>query len=137
VIDVRVAGDEIDTLLRTEIGDAMQGFRGEPNQEIATASTQDERVKAYWCLYCGAGTPINDRMVPSIYVSTLDFQITVAAGTDDRCLWGIGLVRDALTGAEIASGLISEVEGDLGALRLDRGVTPPRQFLPMTFRLEP
>lgn len=136
MIDVRIAGDQIFAQMTSVISDSMQLFRGEPNEEIRTPP-DDPRVQAYACLYAGAGTPINGRMVPSIYVSTLDFQVTVAAGTDDRCLWGIGLVRGALAGVEIGSGLISEVEGDLGALRLDRGVTPPRQFLPMTFRLEP
>jgi len=137
VIDVRIAADQIWNQLVTSIGNAMQLFRGEPDEPIETPDAKDLRVKAYACLYVGAGTPINGRMVPSMYVSTLDFSVIVAAGTDDRCLWGIGLIRDALTGVEIGSGLISEVEGDLGALRLDRGVTPPRQFLPMTFRLEP
>lgn len=137
-IDVRVAADEIEALLRGEIPDElMQGFRGEPDEEIRIPGPDDLRVKAYWCLYAGPGQMALGRMVPSIHVSSLDFQITVAGGTSDRALFGIQIVREAIVGTEIVSGLISEIEQDLGSLRIDRGVNPPRQFLPLSFRLEP
>jgi hypothetical protein len=141
VIDVRIAGDEIESRLRTSIT-AMQGFRSVIDKEINTpetppGATPDLRVLAYWVLYFGGGQLNSDRAVPGLYVSSLTFTVTVAAGTEDRCLWGIEQVRDALAGVELASGLISEVEQDLGSLRVDRGVDPPRQFVPLNFRLEP
>lgn len=141
MIDVRVAGDQIETRLRTQIT-GMQGFRSIINEEISVpeilpGEPADLRVLAYWVLYSSPGQMNLGRMVPSIYVSSLNFTVTVAAGTEDRCLWGIEQVRSALAGVEIASGLISEIEQDLGSLRVDRGVDPPRQYVPLSYRLEP
>ncbi len=139
MIDVRVAGDQLEARLRAMIdGDQMQGFRSVIDAEIRTPEDPvDLRVLAYWVLYFGGGQLNSDRILPGLYVSSLAFTVTVAAGTEDRCLWGIEKVRGALAGAEIGSGLISEVEQDLGSLRVDRGVDPPRQFVPLNYRLEP
>lgn len=143
MIDVRVAGGQLEAQLRSQItADQMQGFRSVIDKEIRTpeptpGQVPDLRVQAYWVLYFGPGQLNGDRIVPGIYVPSLQFTVTVAAGTEDRCLWGIGLVRSALAGVEIGSGLISEMEQDLGSLRTDRGVDPPRQFVPLNYRLEP
>jgi hypothetical protein len=75
--------------------------------------------------------------VPETFVSSLNFQVTVAGGTEDRCLLAADQVRKALSGVEIGSGLITETPTDVGPTRTDRAVTPPRQYLPMSFRLEP
>lgn len=139
MIDVRVAGDAVEAQLRDEIAaEEMQGFRSLIDAPIRTASEQDLRVRAYWVLYFGSGMLNTDRIVPGLFVSSLQFTVTVAAGTEDRCLWGIEQVRGALAGVEIEDiGLISEVEQDLGSLRVDRQEIPPRQYLPLNFRLEP
>jgi len=136
VIDVRIAGDEIEALLRSQIdADAMPGFRGEAGDPGTPPG--DDRVKAYWVLYCGPGTLNDDRMVPGVMVSRLAFQITVAGGTEDRALFGIEQVRSALAGSEVGSGLISEQPFDPGSLRVDKSVTPSRHFAPLSYLLEP
>lgn len=135
MIDVRVAGDEIEALLRSEIT-TMQGFRGEINEVIETPPG-DDRVKAYWVLHAGPGVLGNDRLYPSSLVTSLSFQVTVAGGTPDRTLFGVEQVRKALAGAEIASGLISEQPFDSGPLRIDTEVTPSRHFSPIQYLLEP
>lgn len=134
MIDVRIAADQIEARLRT-IPD-VQGFRTVIDEEIETPP-DDTRVKWYWVLYCGPGTPNDDRLVPQTFVSSLNFQVTVAGGTEGRCLFGVEQVRAALSGVEIASGLITETPTDVGPARTDRAVTPPRQYLPLSFRLEP
>lgn len=137
MIDVRVAGDEVEALLRTAIPDTvMQGFRSVIDEEIATPPN-DDRVSAYWVLYFGPGTPTDDRLVPQTFVSSINFQVTVAGGTEARCLFGVEQVREALSGVEIGSGLITETPSDVGTVRVDRAVSPPRQYLPMSYRLEP
>lgn len=134
MIDVRVAGDQVEALLRTIA--TGQGFRSVIDEAIETPPN-DDRVEWYWVLYFGPGAPTDDRLVPQPFVSSVNFQVTVAGGTESRCLFGIEQVRAKLSGIEIASGLITEVPSDPGPLRVDRGVTPPRQYLPMSYRLEP
>lgn len=139
MIDTRVAGDQIEALLRSEIDDAvMQGFRAVIDPEVRTPPG-DTRVSPYWILWAGPGQLNNDRgLVVGQHVSTMAFIVTVAGGTEDRALFGIGLVRAALVGAEIASGLISEDPFvDPGALRIDKTPSPWRQFMPLSYRLEP
>lgn len=137
MIETYTAAGEIEARLRAEIPDAlMQGFRSVIDEEIRTPPN-DDRVSSYWVLYVSPGAINEDRLVPGVYVSYMNFQVTVAGGTENRCLFGVGQVRQALVGVEIASGLISEQPFDVGTARVDRSVTPPRQFLPLSFRLEP
>jgi hypothetical protein len=137
VIDVRVAGEQIEAQLRAEIpAEVMQGFVGEIDETIETPP-DDDRVKAYWVLYLGSGAISNDRIVPAAFVSTLPFIVTVAGGTPSRALFGIEQVRKALAGVEIASGLISEQPFDPGPLRVDQAISPSRHFSPISYLLEP
>lgn len=133
-LDVRTSADEIEALLRTI--DTGQGFRSVIDAPIETPPN-DDRVEWYWVLYCGPGTPNDDRLVPQTFVSSLNFQVTVAGGTEARCLFGVEQVREKLSGVEIASGLITETPTDVGPVRVDQTVSPPRQYVPMSFRLEP
>ena len=136
MIDVRIAAGEIETLLRSQIpADKMQGFVGEVG-EIETPPN-DDRVKAYWILYAGPGQVDGSRIVPAKFVDRLTFNLTVAGGTEDRALFGVGLVRAALCGEEIGSGLISEQPFDPGSLRVDKTVTPSRHFTLLSYLLEP
>lgn len=135
MIDVQVACTEIEALLRSEIT-TMQGFVGDIDEDIEKPPN-DDRVKAYWVLYAGPGQLDSTRIVPGIAVSSLSFTVTVAGGTPNRALFGIGQVRKALAGAEIASGLISEQPFDVGPLRVDNAVTPSRHFSPIQYLLEP
>jgi hypothetical protein len=140
VIDVRTACNEIEALLRAEVP-LLQGFVGEIDAPIDTPPTlpggqPDLRVLAYWVMWPGAGM-LENRLVPGTFVNSLNFMVTVAGGTVDRALFGIGQVRAALAGTEIASGLITEQPFDPGNLRRDDSVTPSRQFLPLPYRLEP
>jgi hypothetical protein len=140
MIDVRIACNEIRDRLLTQIP-TMQGFVGEINEEInlpvpGPGEPQDPRVLAYWVMWPGVGQ-LENRLVPGTFVNSLNFTLTVAAGTVDRALWAIGRVRTALAGIEIGSGLITEQPFDPGTLRRDDKVTPSRQFLPLPYRLEP
>jgi len=134
VIEVWQAAGETEALLRA-IPDA-QGFRAVIDEPIETPPG-DTRVKWYWVLYFGPGAMNEDRIVPKTFVDYVNFQVTVAGGTEDRCLFGVGQVREALAGIEIASGLISEQPFDVGPPRIDRAVTPPRHYVPLSYRLEP
>lgn len=137
MIETYTAAAEVEALLRASISnELMQGFRSVINEAIRTPPN-DDRVSPYWVLYFSSGAINEERLVPGIYVSYINFQVTVAGGTEDRCLFGAGQVRQALAGVEIVSGLISEQPFDVGTVRVDRSVEPPRQFLPLSYRLEP
>jgi hypothetical protein len=139
VIDVRVAVGQIAALLLTIPDAQMHGY---PNGEIPQGDppptpTGDDRVKAYWILYAGSGVSADERLDATAFVSSLTFQVTVAGGTPDRALFGIGKVRSTINGVEIGSGLITEQPFDPGTLRRDDAVVPPRHYVPLQFRLEP
>lgn len=136
MIDVREASKQIAELLQTIPGSQMAGYPdGEVPDDPPTPSN-DPRVLAYWVLFAGAGgaTPVSLAAWP--LVTTLRFGVTVAGGTKDRVLNGVELVRKAISGKVIASGLISEAL-DPGSVLIDRNETPHRHFVPMQFLLEP
>lgn len=137
MIDVRVAADDIEARLRAEIpDDVMPGFVGEVIEPVPTPPG-DDRVKAYWALWAGAGQLETGRLYPADFVNVLTFTVTVAGGTYDRVLFGVEQVRKALAGVEIASGLVSEQPFDPGPVRLDLTITPARHFVPLLYQLEP
>jgi hypothetical protein len=74
--------------------------------------------------------------VPIAGTGGLDWacQVTVAAGDVGWCLGAIGLVRAALSGLVLATGvtLVDETPRSL-IVRRDPDVTPSRWFLPMQF----
>lgn len=137
MIDVKIACDQLEALLRAEIDeDVMAGYVGEVVEPVPTPPN-DDRVKAYWALWPGVGVLEDGRLVPGTFVSSLNFVLTVAGGTHNRVLFGVEQVRKALAGIEIASGLISEQPFDAGPVRLDLSITPARHFIPLSYRLEP
>lgn len=137
MIDIRIAAEQIEAQLRAEIPDAvMAGYVGEVVEPVPTPP-DDDRAKAYWALWAGTGRLDNSRLYPSNFVDVLMFTVTVAGGTPNRVLLGVGEVRKALAGIEIASGLISEQPFDPGPLRLDMSITPARHFVPLSYQLEP
>ena len=137
MIDVRDACDQIEARLRSEIpDDVMAGYVGEVDELVPTPPN-DPRVSPYWALWPGSGVLENRRIVPGTFVSSLEFTVTVAGGTNNRVLFGIEQVRKALAGAEIASGLISEQPFDPGPVRLDLSIEPARYFVPLAYLLEP
>lgn len=138
MIDVEIAAGQISALLAAGVDPAIMA--GYPDGEVPKAPPTppgDDRVKPYWVAFFspGAAPPFSLGGFP--LVTRLPFTITVAGGTKDRALFGVELVRKALSGKEIASGLISEDEFDPGTLRRDDNVVPPRHFVPMSFLLEP
>lgn len=139
MIDVRKAVGQIAALLSTIPDAQMHGYpEGEiPQDDPPPTPPNDPRVKAYWILYAGPGATDDLRLDATSFVSSLNFQVTVAGGTPDRALFGIGLVRSKINGVEIASGLITEQPFDPGQLRRDDAVVPPRHYVPLQFRLEP
>lgn len=136
MIDVRVAAGQIATLLATA---PIKGYpAGEiPQDDPPPTPPNDPRVMAYWVLYAGSGISADERLDATAFVSSLNFTVTVAAGTPDRALWAIQTVRNTINGVEIGSGLITEQPFDPGQLRRDDGVVPPRHYVPLQFRLEP
>jgi hypothetical protein len=136
VIDIRIAAEQIEALLRAEIpDDVMAGYAGEVVEPVPTPPG-DLRVSAYWALWAGTGELDSGRMLPADFVSVLRFTVTVAGGTPGRTLFGVDLVRKALAGAEIGSGLISE-SFDPGPLRMDLSIEPTRHYVPLSYQLEP
>lgn len=138
MIDVEIAAGQITAVLLAEIDSAI--MTGYPDGEVPDkppTPPNDLRVKPYWVAFFspGAASPFSLGGFP--LVTKLPFTITVAGGTKDRALFGVELVRKAISGVEIESGLISEDEFDPGTLRRDDNVVPPRHFVPMSFLLEP
>lgn len=128
---------QIEDRIRGQIpSDVMAGYVGEVVEPVPTPPG-DDRVSAYWALWAGVGRPESGRLLPASFVSVLAFTVTVAGGTPDRVLFGVDLIRKALIGVEIASGLISEPEFDQGPIRLDLSITPARHFVPLSYQLEP
>lgn len=137
MIDVRTAADEIEALLRSSIDEGiMPGYVGEVIEPVPTPPG-DNRVKAYWALWPGTGRLEADRLYPAGFVDVLSFTVTVAGGTHERALFGVGQVREALAGAVISSGLISEQPFDSGPVRMDLTIVPTRHFVPLLYQLEP
>lgn len=142
MIDVRVAAGQIAALLQMIPEAEMAGYPdGEvpddpPTPPEVSGQIPDRRVLAYWVLFAGPGaaTPVSLAAWP--LVTTLRFGVTVAGGTRDRVLNGVELVRKAISGKVIPSGLISEAL-DPGSVLIDRNETPHRHFVPMQFLLEP
>jgi hypothetical protein len=136
VIDVREASGQIAALLQTIPPEKMAGYPDGEVPENPPTPPNDPRVLAYWVLFAGVGgaTPVSIAAWP--LVTTLRFGVTVAGGTKDRVLNGVELVRKAISGKVIASGLISEAL-DPGSVLIDRNETPHRHFVPMQFLLEP
>lgn len=136
MIDVRAASGQIAALLQTIPEAQMAGYPDGEVPDDPPTPPNDPRVLAYWVLFSGTGSagPVSLAAFP--LVTVLPFGVTVAGGTKDRVLSGVELVRKAISGKVIASGLISE---DLvpGRVLLDRNETPHRHFVPMQFLLEP
>lgn len=138
MIDIRIAAEQIEAQLRAEIPDGvMAGYAGEVVEPVPTPPG-DDRVSAYWALWAGTGELDSGRMLPAAFVSVMRFTVTVAGGTPGRCLFGVDLVRKALAGAEIGSGLISEPPNiDPGPIRMDLSIEPTRHYVPLSYQLEP
>lgn len=104
------------------------------NVPTSPPALPDGRVLPYAVVWPGAGgTPFEE---PIAGAGGLDWacQVTVAAGDVGWCLGAIGLVRAALSGLVLATGvtLVDETPRSL-IVRRDPDVTPSRWFLPMQF----
>jgi len=100
----------------------------------------DQRVQAYVVLYSGAGRAYTEAVCATPTDLNWPFQITCVGGDETRCLWAIDATRSALTGRRLivagaSVGLIRE-DGDLGPIRRDDAVQPPRHYLPLLYRLD-
>lgn len=133
VPSARTTADEVHQLL--DAIDHLLVFRG----KVGDVPLGDDRTAvAYAVAYYGAGAPRVTRVGGRPRNLAWSCQITCAGGDDVKALWCIDQVRAALTGARVAngnrSGLLYEI-GDPGPLRVDRGVTPWRHYLPLDFGL--
>lgn len=98
------------------------------------AALADGRVLPYAVVWPSAGGAPAEASIAGGTGLDWACQVTVAAGDVSWCLGAIGLVRAALSGAVLATGvtLIDETPRSL-IVRRDPDVTPSRWFLPMQF----
>lgn len=101
------------------------------------AKDPDGTVHAYAVYYPSAGRRTSGRLNAVPGKLTWSFQVTCVGGDRNRCLRCVSKVTTALTGERLDlfdgySGQIRE-PGDVGPVRVDRDVAPPRFYLPLLF----
>lgn len=106
-------------------GAHLGGYDGEvPDHPTLDA---DGRVRPYWVLYGGNGDTSIDRRLAG-YGSALlyDFGVTAVGGDNNRCLWAVDRINEALVGQRL-------VVGDRSGIvhpRLATDVVPNKALVP-------
>lgn len=130
----RIAANAVETILKGM--SQIDTFRGGVLEENVKYDS-DKKVHGYAVLFAGVGNAPINRLVPTPDHRRFRFQITVAGGDDNRCIWVADLVVGALVGRKlsISDGITSTVQQvtDPGPIQIDRMVNPPRHWLPLLF----
>lgn len=126
-------------LVETPIGN--QVFRSDVPKDPLLSS--DSKVNGYAVIYPGAPIVSQTRLSPQPDAKNFPFQITCVGGDDNRCMRIVDIVSDVLPGLRVeyehgeeqrrTGPLRQDITGP-DAVLIDRGINPPRFYLPLLFR---
>lgn len=118
-------------------------LRGEPNWTVYDGEPPAQvpadaagRALTYACLYLAPATadPTTGDLAADHAMRVLTFGVTVASGTTTAALNAVDKADRALLGWLDGHGIVRR--DPPGPVRVDRDVSPPRWYLPLTYRVD-